>query len=707
MTRTRVIRRWLPSLCAAVALSVSAVGTAAAGPAGFVYALRDISGFTNQIYGFRLDGLTGELSALPGFPRGAVERGAGGTGTALTVSERIAYDAANGRLYVINDGSNTLSAFAVNRSTGAVQLLRFSPLALGAGSWDCVAVHPSGSPVVVGEESGAVASFAVTATTAAAASGSPFPASPARPFSCAFSRDGSHVYAGGEDGNGIAGFGVAPATGILTPLPGSPFDSGAASPVGYATDRTGRLFSVNFNANQVRAFTSAAGVLTGAAGNPFPSGLTEGVHGVLHPAGFYLVADRNGNRVGVYRIAGSGAATTLTAVTGSPFAAGGTFTDVLALTRDGGLLVAANGDSRNLTVFRVDPATGRLTSLGVQPVNTLGTTGRLTGLAFVPADLSLVVRGTDSGIYHNRFTGNTWAGFRMLSGAIADSPALAASGDGTLDLVIRGTDDGIYHDHFTGTTWTGFTALGGATIDAPALVARGGGALDLVVRGADNGVYHTHFDGTTWGAFTALPGAIASAPALVAGAGGALDLVVRGTDDGLYYTHFDGTTWASFIALGGTTAEAPALVTSGGGTLDVVVRGVDNSVAHNHFDGTTWAGFTALPGAIASAPALVASGRLHMLLDSTTPAALDLVVRGTDDAIYHNHFTGTAWLGFTALGGATIDVPALAAPGGGALDLVVRGGDSGLYHNRFDGTTWTGFTTVGGFTASRPALVVE
>ncbi len=63
-------------------------------------------------------------------------------------------------------------------------------------------------------------------------------------------------------------------------------------------------------------FTTSSGVPGAASGNPFPSGLTEAVHGVLRPAGYYLVSDWIGNRVGVYRINNSGASTTLTAVSG-------------------------------------------------------------------------------------------------------------------------------------------------------------------------------------------------------------------------------------------------------------------------------------------------------------------------------------------------------------------------------------------------------
>src|SRR6185369_10463210 len=108
-----------------------------------VYTLVQVNAAPNQIYGFRMDTVTGALTAVAGFPVSS-----GGTGSTAASSETIAY--LNGRLYVVNDGSNTLSAFTVNRSTGALTPMPFSPIALGIGGWSCVSVHPSGSPVIVG-----------------------------------------------------------------------------------------------------------------------------------------------------------------------------------------------------------------------------------------------------------------------------------------------------------------------------------------------------------------------------------------------------------------------------------------------------------------------------------------------------------------------------------------------------------------------------
>jgi 6-phosphogluconolactonase (cycloisomerase 2 family) len=394
-------------------------GSAAAGQIGFVYALQQVNGGANQIYGFRFDSSSGGLTLLPGFPVAS-----GGTGTANLTSEQLVY--ADGRLYVLNNGSDTMTAFDVNRSTGALTATRFGAIALGTGTWVCLAVHPSGSPVVVGNGLGGLSSFVVTDTTATAAAGSPFATGTALPFSCGFSHDGKFVYTGGNSGTVFAGFSVNSGTGVLTPLPGSPFESGGDNPLGYATDSSGRLFSVMAGAAQVRAFTTASGVPTGVSGNPFASGLTEGIHGVLHPGGFYLVADRLGNRVGSYQIAGTGASTTLTAVSGSPFAAGGTLTNALAVTPDGAFLLAANGLSRNLTVFHVDASSGALKSIGVQDANTLGASGNISGLAFATGEAGFFytlqqVNGGSNQIHGFRIDPSTGAlimiaGFPVASG---------------------------------------------------------------------------------------------------------------------------------------------------------------------------------------------------------------------------------------------------------------------------------------------------
>jgi 6-phosphogluconolactonase len=361
-----------------VLLLPAAVNVQAAG-SGYLYVLRNVSGGPNQIYGFQVNELTGALSALGGFPVDT-----GGTGSAGTVSEQMVYDPANRRLFVLNGGSFTIIAYNVNLSTGALETLPFSPIDLSPGTWNCLVVHPTGSPLIAGNGEGQrLASFTISGAGATAAAGSPF-ATTVFPFSSTFSRDGHYIYSGGNFGTDIGGFSVDAGTGIITGLAGSPFNSGALFPVAYTADSAGRLFVSNINANQVRVFTTSAGSLSPVLNNPFVSGLTNAVHGVLHPAGFYLVADRGDNRVGVFRITGSGFSTLLSPVTGSPFASGGLSTSILALNQSGSFLFAANANSRNITSYAVSGATGHLTGVFIQPSNTAGNTGSITGMAYVP-----------------------------------------------------------------------------------------------------------------------------------------------------------------------------------------------------------------------------------------------------------------------------------------------------------------------------------
>ena len=248
-------------------------------------------------------------------------------------------------------------------------------------------ISPSGTILAVGEDEGQVATFVVAAASATPAPGSPVETSPGFGVnSLEFSRDGAYLYAGGGGGLGffgIVGFAIDQATGALTHLAGSPFASGSL-PVAYATDPAGRLFSAALQGTgTVQAFTSSGGILSPVSGSPFPSGHTFAARGLLHPAGGYILADHGANRIGVFAVTGVGSGTTLAAVPGSPFASGGTRTQTLALSDTGALLFAGHGDTRNISTFRVN-ANLTLTPLSVQSVNTVGSTGLLGGLAYVP-----------------------------------------------------------------------------------------------------------------------------------------------------------------------------------------------------------------------------------------------------------------------------------------------------------------------------------
>jgi hypothetical protein len=376
---------------ATLALVVSALLPApvAAQTIGYVYGLArpNFTPTANFLYGVAVDA-SGQLIPLPGFP---ILTGGNGSGIA---PERVVYDAVGSRLYAANDASNSVSVWSVNNTTGALTPLPFSPIVLPAGFGGCISVNPSGSVLVVGgASSGApgILSYRIAADgTPTQAAGSPFATGAAGPASCTFSRDGAYFYTGGGGSSSrlFAGFSVDQSSGSLTPLAGSPFDAGLDNAVGYQTDGTGRLLAVtDAIPTKVLAFTTSAGVPTGVAGNPFPNPQNFPKHGLLHPAGYYLTSGTMTSDIGVFRVAGSGASTTLTAVAGSPFFSGGSSgggSSTSVVDQSGRFIITTGGDSRNLTLFDFNPATGALTLLQTTPPGSQGASGGIYGLAFAP-----------------------------------------------------------------------------------------------------------------------------------------------------------------------------------------------------------------------------------------------------------------------------------------------------------------------------------
>lgn len=407
------------------------------------------------------------------------------------------------------------------------------------------------------------------------------------------------------------------------------------------------------------------------------------------------------------------------------------------------------------------------------------------------SELDLVVRGTDQGIYLNHFSG-AFEGFQFLGGFTLDTPAVVAREGGAFDVVVRGTDSGIYHARFDGVTFSGFAPVGGFTPEAPVIVqgnyraipstsaAIVPGVTRIDGTGCDDSVFQialpfpVRFYGAVHrGLLVSCNGNVQFQGSDVATAFGnsALpttsiekaifaywdDLLTFGGGQGIFTAtlgsapnrqfviewrtgFFSGGGSANFeivffenspvitVIYGSSTGQGNGASATTGvqlrstgphftqftfnsptltpglridyvpSDLELIVRGTDNGIYHNTFNGTNWTGYTSLGGLTPSRPALAAGPN----------GTLELVVRGTDNGIYHNRFNGAVWSGYTSRGGSTNDAPALAARSTG-VDLVVRGTDNGVYHDRFTfaSATWSGFIAVGGATLTTPALVAS
>jgi streptogramin lyase/6-phosphogluconolactonase (cycloisomerase 2 family) len=544
---------------------------------GFVYVLRNNNGVANQLYGFSVNQSTGALSALAGFPIAL----APGTNQAFE-TEGLVYDPRFLRLYVLNPGNATISAFSVNRATGALTALPFGPIVLTAGRWQCLAVSPDGTVLVAGNYT-SVVSFAASATGLTAAPGGAVTSS--SPFSCAFSRDGRYFYAGGTFGTvkTVSGYAVNGVNGALTPLTGSPFDTGDGSPVGYATDGSGRLFMANIG-GKVRAFTTSDGIPTAVAGNPFASGLFNVVHGILTPSGHYLAGEYSGLRIGSYAVGGSGSATTLAPVIGSPFSAGIQNVAELAIDDTGTLVFADGAGTNNISTIGFDPATGGLTRLAVQPANTLGSSLASGGLVFVPQGGASriteitsagqprgITGGPDGNVWFTEFIGNK-IGRITPAGVITEFATPTASGP---DGITTGPDGNLWYAGYYG------NKIGKVTPSGTITEFAGPGGPALITSGSDGNLWFTEFDSAKIGRITPA-GAVTEFSAGIT-AGSVPYGITSGPDGNLWFTEYVGNK-VGRITPSGTVTEFPLPVVGSGPAA--IVAGPDGALWFAELGGT-------------------------------------------------------------------------------------------------------------------------
>jgi hypothetical protein len=145
-------------------------------------------------------------------------------------------------------------------------------------------------------------------------------------------------------------------------------------------------------------------------------------------------------------------------------------------------------------------------------------------------------------------------------------------------------------------------------------------------------------------------------------------------------------------------AVAPASATT---TLDIgVVRGTDNGVYWNSYSGS-WGSWASLGGATLSPPGIC---------EAAGVGTVSVVVRGTDNGIYIKTWSssagwGSSW-GSPPGGGQAIDQPACAWLST-SLYVVVRGLGGELYWDSFNGISWSGWADLDGQSSSAPVLVAS
>jgi 6-phosphogluconolactonase len=330
--------------------------TCTTNPPRFAYVVNQGS---NNISAYTLDAATGVLTPVAGSPFAAGH-----------VPAAVAVDPAGRYVYVANQSDATISAFEIDRATGALTPVAGSPFATPAAPTS-VAIDPSGTLVyVTNSGAGTVSVYTISASSGAltVVTGSPF-AIGGSPSSVIVAPGNNYTVFVADHSQGTVSNYAPPFLGVLAIAPGWPLAIGPG-PLSMAIDPPvagagGALYVASGTANTL---TGLAEIQTAQAaatpGSPYPTG-TGPASVALTPLNNSLyVANAGSSDISAYSVdALTGALTTLT---GSPFSAG-LQPSSLAIDPTGTFVYETDTGSNGVSVYAINPATGALTPISGSP----------------------------------------------------------------------------------------------------------------------------------------------------------------------------------------------------------------------------------------------------------------------------------------------------------------------------------------------------
>lgn len=287
----------------------------------------------------------------------------------------------------------------------------------------------------------------------------------------------------------------------------------------------------------------------------------------------------------------------------------------------------------------------------------------------------LVVRGFNNRIYYRIYNSSSeaWDSWNVVPGATCDSPAATVC-SGKLLIVVRGFSEidvdmncSLWYGSVDLSTesFAGWTGLSGLTSSAPTLTSNGTHVC-LVVKGLDNRIYYRVYDCEleTWGNFQSVPTGLTCDSVAAAMLGNDLHLVVRGCY-GSGDVYLNCTLWQGVIdvstgsfpgwtGMSGLTSSAPTLTSNQtSNTLYLVVRGLDDRIYCNVWSGIEWEGWTSFPtGLTCESPAATVIGN-----------KLQVVVIGLNGRLWHSHvdLSDGSFSAWNCVSGDTESPPTLAS----------------------------------------------
>jgi hypothetical protein len=127
-------------------------------------------------------------------------------------------------------------------------------------------------------------------------------------------------------------------------------------------------------------------------------------------------------------------------------------------------------------------------------------------------------------------------------------------------------------------------------------------------------------------------------------------------------------------------------------SIDVAARGWDNSVMHNYWSSSTgWSGWTSLGGATYDSPAVC----------SMNSSRVDVFVRSTGNDCYQKYYN-SGWSSWVGLGGSLTSAPAAVSWGDNRMDVFAKGSSNQCIHTWYN-NGWSGWwEDLGGSLTSAP-----
>ena len=319
---------------------------------------------------FTINATTGALSEVAGSPFAVDPWYPGSLYITVHPSGKFVY-VVNNRLGTEGPHQpSTVSAYAINASTGALSEVAGSPFTAGDDA-NCLKIDPSGKfAYVTNSVSRNVSAYAINATTGALSeiAGSPFAVGNTTTASMAIHPSGKFAYLANYGNPGtITAYAINAATGALTSIGTT---AGAILPLAITVDPSGKFayltdrgeLSTIFGGVLAYKINATTGALSQVTGSPLVEG--RGPQSVaVDPSGKFAYVAHPGGVVSAFTINATTGA--WSEIAGSPYAAGSS--PLFVTVDDSGrfvYVINSNGNSNGVFGFTINTTTGELSSPG-------------------------------------------------------------------------------------------------------------------------------------------------------------------------------------------------------------------------------------------------------------------------------------------------------------------------------------------------------